>query len=113
MPGPQKKPGKLTVRPQALADLREAALYLNGQRPYLGRRLLSSVHQTLRELLLMPRSGSLKFYPGSRPELRQWPVKGWANYLIFYRILENDDILVVRVLHSSRDIQTILSEEDS
>jgi toxin ParE1/3/4 len=33
-----------------------------------------------------------------------WPIKGFANYLIFYRMRSNS-IEIVRVLHGARDIE--------
>jgi plasmid stabilization system protein ParE len=37
-------------------------------------------------------------------------MKGFEKYLIFYLVLD-DVVDVVRVLHSSQDIQAILSDE--
>lgn len=43
-------------------------------------------------------------------ELRQWHVKGFKKYLIFYR--EGfGSIEIVRVLHSSRDLEQALIED--
>ena len=39
--------------------------------------------------------------------LRVWSIRKFENYLIFYRPVP-DGIEVVRVLHGSRDIDTIL-----
>ena len=41
--------------------------------------------------------------------LRMWFVHGFERYLIFYRV-EDRRILIVRVLHSSRDIAGIFSD---
>jgi hypothetical protein len=38
--------------------------------------------------------------------LREWPVKGFAEFLIFY-LLQGDTIRVIRVLHGSRDVNRI------
>jgi len=42
--------------------------------------------------------------------LRQWRVKGFESYLIFYRPIP-EGIEVLRVLHGARDIDRILDEE--
>jgi toxin ParE1/3/4 len=42
--------------------------------------------------------------------LRQWPIRGFENYLIFYLPTEAG-IDVLRVLHGARDIDRILREE--
>jgi toxin ParE1/3/4 len=41
------------------------------------------------------------------PAMRSFP---FGKYVIFYRAQE-DDIVIMRVLHGSRDIETIFSEE--
>jgi len=39
-----------------------------------------------------------------------WPVPGFRNYLIFYRIAA-DDIQILRVLHAARDLESTLEDE--
>jgi toxin ParE1/3/4 len=38
---------------------------------------------------------------------RQWQIKNFKNYLIFYKVLE-DRIEVLRVLHGMRDLEDFL-----
>jgi toxin ParE1/3/4 len=48
-----------------------------------------------------------------RPDLqgmRMWPVLGFRNYLIFYQATE-DQLEIIRVLHSARNIATIFDAE--
>ncbi len=40
--------------------------------------------------------------------VKVWPVKGFENFLIFYTISEGS-IDVIRVLHGSRDIESVFS----
>jgi toxin ParE1/3/4 len=42
--------------------------------------------------------------------LRWWPVPGFKNHRVFYRVLEKE-IEVVRVLYRTRNIATVLEEE--
>lgn len=43
-------------------------------------------------------------------DLRVWQVRGFENYLIFYRPIEGG-IEVVRILHSARDIAAIFEDQ--
>lgn len=43
--------------------------------------------------------------------LRKWGVKGFENYLIFYLVSE-DLLTVLRVIYATRDIPTILEQEE-
>ena len=97
----------LLISPEAEADLDEIWLYIakesqNAQRadtfldrfaalflrlaenPYLGRR---------RDEL--------------RPGYRSFPV---GEYLVFYRVAGNDQIVVLRIIHGSRDIPSFFLE---
>ena len=38
-----------------------------------------------------------------------WSIRGFQNYIVFYRPLE-DGVDVVRVIHGARDIQAIFDE---
>jgi toxin ParE1/3/4 len=38
-----------------------------------------------------------------------WPVPGFRNHLIFYRVT-GDAIEVLRVLHAARDVRKLLEE---
>jgi toxin ParE1/3/4 len=42
--------------------------------------------------------------------IRAWPIKGYRNFLIFYRE-SRGSILVVRVLHGARDIEKAFEDE--
>jgi toxin ParE1/3/4 len=44
-------------------------------------------------------------------EVRQWGIKNFQDYLIFYR-LQDEQIEILRVLHGSRDLAGILSTLD-
>ncbi len=62
------------------------------------------------QLVRMPAIGSP--YPVAKPQqgLRKWPVKGFRRYLIFY-FNKDDAIEVVRILHVTQDISSILEDE--
>lgn len=44
--------------------------------------------------------------------MRFWLVKGFEEYMIFYRVFDNY-IEVIRILHSAQDIDSLLEESIS
>ena len=73
-------------------------------------RFLEALDQAIEQLADMPEIGTRWELP--RPELaglRVWPVPRFKNYLIFYQPIENG-IEIIRVLHGSRDIDSILEQ---
>jgi len=98
------------VNPRANQDLDEHYLYIRRDSPQAAVRLLQAADSTFRQLARMPQLGGV--YPVERPDLaglRVWQVKGFRNYLIFYRPIEGG-IEVVRVLHAARDTTAALEE---
>ena len=62
------------------------------------------------KLAEMPDMGAIRESPDpDLAGLRQWPIKGFRNFIIIYRPLESG-ILVVRVLHASRDLERVFRE---
>lgn len=58
-------------------------------------------------------SGIGAAYPLQNPRLqglRKWMVKGFKKYLIFYLDRE-DTIEIVRLVHATRDLESVLEEE--
>lgn len=102
----------LIIRPAARADLRETFLYLCQNSVERARNFVSAVEETFEQLVAMPHLGSPRQLTGSElHNLRQWPVKGFQSYLIFYRpFASSNGIEVLRVLHGSRDVVAHLSD---
>lgn len=62
-------------------------------------------------LAKMPFMGRL--YAPDHPKLenlRKWKIKGFQNYLIFYRVTE-ESIEIVRILNGSQDLDRILGDK--
>lgn len=75
-------------------------------------RFDQAVFDSFERLCKMPLVGSERKF--SNPKLwgiRLWFVKEFEKYLIFYRVFDNY-IEIVRVLHSTQDIDSILEDED-
>ena len=62
--------------------------------------------------LLAPGIGKqVSFVLDSIGEVRQWRIKKFQDYLVFYRVQE-ERIEILRVLHGARDLEGILSTLD-
>ena len=76
-------------------------------------RFLVTAEETFQLLGRMPGIGKLCRF--SNPQLsgiRQYPIKGFKNYLIFYRATDSE-VEVLRVLHGARDLEAILDEDST
>ena len=93
-------------------DLVEAYARIGRHDPRRGDRFLNAFEATVARVAEMPGIGSP--YPTHNPalrDLRRIPVRGFKIYQILY--LAGDELLeVVRILHGSRDIRSILEHEN-
>jgi len=68
-------------------------------------RFVESVYGTFQELARTPGMGPARHFPQARlRELRSFRVKGFQNYLIFYRP-SLDGIAVLHILHGARNLE--------
>lgn len=103
---------ELSVLPSADADI-DAAFYDYQETIGLEKafEFVDAVRESFELLVQMPHIGSPREFRHSRVRnMRMWIVKGFSDYLIFYRPTE-DAIEVIRVLHGKRDIEEIFSDE--
>ena len=100
------------VRPAARRDvLLQFEHYLNQNAPDVAARFLEAVETAVAQLLEMPGMGAPKALKNSSlAGLRSWPVSGFEEIRVYYRIHE-DTLRVIRVLHGRRDIKRILEKE--
>ncbi len=99
----------LFIRNQATQDIRQQANYILilGNRD-AAERFLFSVESTFSQLFLTPYIGKVwSFGLSDIGEIRQWRVKNFKDYLIFYQVVD-DRIEILRVLHGKRDLGEIL-----
>lgn len=102
---------KVNKRPQVIRDLIELATYIAEDNLDASDRFLTAAEETFKQLAKMPGMGKLTDL--SNPNLagvRQVAVKGFRNYLVFYRPTDLG-IEILRVLHGARDIEAILDED--
>jgi toxin ParE1/3/4 len=87
---------RVIIRPNAEADVRGACIWYDSQRSGLGDELLNEIRNAIHSLEEQAERRPI-YYNGFRRLLtRRFP------YKIFYRI-ENDRVIVFRILHAKRD----------
>jgi toxin ParE1/3/4 len=104
---------KINKRPIVIRDLIQQATYIAEDNLEAGERFLVAAEETFQSLGRMPEIGKLCGF--SLPQLsgiRQYPIKGFRNYLIFYRAIDSE-IEVLRVLHGARDLEEILYDDST
>ena len=92
---------RLVIRPRAETDLREARTWYESQRAGLGAEFLAEIDATIQVLIRDPRLHPVYYHGFRRVLARRFP------YKLFYR-LEDDQIIVFRVLHVRRDHPRLL-----
>jgi toxin ParE1/3/4 len=96
---------------RALQDLNELAEFIQRDSPDTAIRFLGAAEDTFQRLAMMPDLGQRQAFGRPRlADLRAWQVRGFKNYVIFYRPVAHG-IEVVRVLHAARDIGAIFDDE--
>src|SRR5205807_9249047 len=97
------------VRPDVVEeDLLRLAQFIARDSLDAALRFLDAAEAAIQKLSRMPEMAGL--WESSNPRLagiRVWPIRGFENYLIFYRPLENG-IELIRVLQGSRSIDRAL-----
>ena len=53
----------------------------------------------------------MRLFESKLGEIRQWRIKDFKDYLIFYRIQDNN-VEILRVFHGARDLADILNNLD-
>ena len=104
---------RLALKPQADRDITHQFEYIAKDNLEAAIRFYNAAFRTFDVILANPNIGPAR--DSNDPQLkniRVWLVKGFEKYLIFYRALE-ERVEILRVLHSSRDIDNLLSGEES
>jgi toxin ParE1/3/4 len=104
---------RLIIKDRATQDLRELANYIlvNGN-AQIAVKFLDAAEMTFEQLLKTPSMGKITQLVVSRlGEIRQWRIKDFKDYLIFYRI-QDTTVEILRVFHGARDLADILDELD-
>jgi toxin ParE1/3/4 len=103
--------GRWTITPDARQDLLDQAEYISEGNPEMGDRFYETANATFDRLAKMPGMGApRRFAAAGLDELRMVPIRGFERHLVFYRPTAGG-VEVIRVLHSSRDLESLLKEE--
>ncbi len=100
------------LTPRSEDDLNTHCLYLAENADIeTALRFDEAAFSAFERLSEMPFIGSEREYLNpSLNDLRLWFVNEFDHYLIFYRVID-DAIQIVRILHSSQDIENVISNE--
>ena len=97
-------------RPAVLLDIEEHSWFISRDSEEAGLKFPLACDATFEFLAGTPHVGSSRRFLNSKLSgLRQWPVQGFPNHLVFYFPLKNG-IEVVRVLHGARQIEDVLED---
>jgi toxin ParE1/3/4 len=103
---------KVNKRPIVIQDLIEQATYIAEGSLDASDRFLRAAEETFQFLGNMPAIGRLSgFTHSSLVDVRQYAIKGFKSFLIFYRVTD-DGVDILRVLHGSRDVEALLEGDD-
>jgi toxin ParE1/3/4 len=90
------------VLPAAIADIEDIYVYIALDSPDTAARFPAACDETFRWLAQSPRAG--RIFRGKQTRgVRVWPVAGFPNHLIFYRV-RSGMIVVLHVLAGMRDL---------
>jgi toxin ParE1/3/4 len=99
---------RLYKRAAALFDLDAHAEVLQKQGAALALRFLDAAVDTMEQLAAGPiLAGLWESDDPALQDIRVWPIRGFKNHLIFYRV-QKDRLEIVRVLHAAQDIDNAL-----
>ena len=100
----------VVTRPQARRDVEAIALYIAQDNPDAARRFVVAADESFQTLATMPQMGPADdLGQPALVGLRRRPVRGFKNYLIFYRPTDHG-IEVIRVLHGMRDYPKLFGD---
>jgi toxin ParE1/3/4 len=98
---------KLIQKRQAERDLIRLAKFIRRDNPDAARRLLLAFDETVKDIANLSEMGNIWETDIARfAGLRWWAIQGFPNHLIFYRLFD-DQIVILRVLHGARDLQDL------
>ena len=101
---------RLIIRPTALHDLEEHSVFLGLRNPDAWQRFIQTCFKEFDGLVEMPGKGRLREFRNPMAQgVRSVVMKGFSNYLIFYRVIA-DAVEILHVLHGARDIDSIFED---
>ena len=102
-------PHELLRRRQFLEDYREIVVSIGDKDASAANRFCDAVEAALAIFIVHPEIGPKAGFPKA-PDARFWPLRGFRNYLLFYRVAGNS-IIVLRLLHAARNLPPLVPTE--
>ena len=99
---------KIVKSAEAAADIVEAAKFIAEDNLNAALQFAEAVDESLNVLASFPTIGAIREF-GDLGEFRMWIVKGFPNYLLFYKTTATE-ITLVRLIHSARDFNRIFED---
>jgi toxin ParE1/3/4 len=104
-------PERIVIKPHARLDLDLHFVYIGERNFDVAERFLQAAEDACEKLADMPMMGTLRGFAHPQiADLRFWPIRGFENYLIFYRPTPSG-IDVLRVIHGAQDIDRLFKQE--
>ncbi|MEB3233761.1 MAG: type II toxin-antitoxin system RelE/ParE family toxin [Leptolyngbyaceae bacterium] len=101
----------LIKRPIVIQDLIDHATYISVDNLDAGDRFLYAAEETFQQIAKFPEIGRLSgFSTPALANIRQYAIKGFRRYLIFYQI-HADIVEIIRVLHSAQNLEFLLEQK--
>jgi toxin ParE1/3/4 len=92
-------------------ELWEIWSFIAKDNPQAAADVVEAVHDTLKLLASNPRIGKQRAFRNPRlKDIRSFPVSGYGNYVIFYRIVA-DGVQAIRVYHGARNLDGLFKDE--
>jgi plasmid stabilization system protein ParE len=110
---------RLRINAKADIDIdAEASFIANQFGVARGVQFYDACEIAFEQLLKYPQIGKVREFSNITIEIRRWQIKGFAEYLIFYRlqtIEQSNDrsytIEILRIIHGARDLETLFQGE--
>ena len=100
---------RLFIFPRAEQDLDGLAEYIAKDNIDAALGLYTAASAAFQKIAEMPDIGAKRdFLAPQLANLRMWPLPHYPNVLVFYDV-QDDALRVIRILHSSRDIEELFS----
>ncbi|MBE9141077.1 type II toxin-antitoxin system RelE/ParE family toxin [Nodosilinea sp. LEGE 07088] len=101
----------LVKRPIVIQDLIAHATYISLDNLDASDRFLHAAEATFQRIAELPNIGRLSGFSNlAIAQIRQYPIKGFNKYIIFYQI-HPETVEVIRVLHGAQNLEFILDND--
>jgi len=101
------------LSPAAVEDMEAIIDHLRERNPVAAVRFIEAAQATFEHIAFVPLAyPKLRTAKPTLADMRSRPLSGaFDRYVVFYRVVDEDLVDVVRLLHSAQDLQRILGEE--